>query len=238
MLPLDRQNAYRARYQQRNPGWRPSGEAFEALTQQHLGPEARVLDLGCGRGGVMELFWREVGRAVGLDPDLRSLREHRAGFARVCGLGQALPFAAGSFDLLIALWVFEHLAEPARVLAEARRVLAPGGHLLFLTPNARHPLIVANRFSWAVPAVQRLLVPRLYGRAEADTFRVHYRANTLSELRRLAQTAGFRVARLEAISDPTYMAFNPLLFELSVWLERLLPAGLGVHLMGDLERAG
>jgi len=84
--------------------------------------------------------------------------------------------------------------------------------------------------------VQRLLVPRLYGRAEADTFRVRYRANTGAALRALAGQAGFRVASLEAISDPSYLAFNPLLFEVSVWLERLLPAGLGVHLLGDLER--
>jgi ubiquinone/menaquinone biosynthesis C-methylase UbiE len=236
MLPLDRQNAYRERYRRRHPGWRPSGEAFEALTRQHLGPHQRVLDLGCGRGGVMELFWREVRRAVGLDPDLASLREHRAGFPRVCGLGDRLPFAPASFDVVIALWVFEHLAQPERVLAEAYRVLAPGGHVLCLTPNAHHPLILANRFSWAFPVVQRLLVPRLYGRAEADTFRVRYRANTLGQLRRLARESGFRVTRLEAISDPTYLAFNPLLFELSVWFERLLPAGLGVHLLGDFER--
>ncbi len=236
MLPLDKQNFYRQRYQRRHPGWRTSGDAFEALTRQHLSPDRRVLDLGCGRGGVMELFWREVRRAVGLDPDLASLREHRAGFPTVCGLGDALPLADGSFDLAIALWVFEHLADPAQVLAEARRVLAPGGHLLFLTPNAHHPLILFNRFSWAFPAVQRLLVPRLYGRAEADTFRVRYRANTGAALRALAGQAGFRVASLEAISDPSYLAFNPLLFEVSVWMERLLPAGLGVHLLGDLER--
>lgn len=236
MLPLEKQNEYRQRYQRRQPGWRPSGEAFEALTHRHLGPERRVLDLGCGRGGVMELFWREVRRAIGLDPDLASLREHRAGFARVCGLGDGLPFAAGSFDLVVALWVFEHLAAPERVLAEAQQVLAPGGRLLFLTPNARHPLIVFNRFSWAWPAAQRLLVPRLYGRSEADTFRVRYRANTAAELRRLARQTGFRVVTLEAIPDPTYLAFNPLLFELSVLFERLLPAGLGVHLLGEWER--
>ena len=236
MLPLDRQNRYRQLYQRRRPGWQPSGDAFEALTRRHLSPDRRVLDLGCGRGGVMELFWRAVRRAVGLDPDLASLREHRAGFPRVCGLGDGLPFAAGSFDLVVALWVFEHLAAPERVLAEVHRVLAPGGRLLFLTPNARHPLILFNRFSWAWPAVQKLLVPRLYGRAEADTFRVRYQANTASQLRHLARQASFRVASLTAIPDPTYLAFNPLLFEASVLFERLLPPGLGVHLLGEWER--
>jgi SAM-dependent methyltransferase len=236
MLPLDRQNAYRERYKRLNPGWRPSGDHFEALTRQRLRPASRVLDLGCGRGGVMELFWREARLAVGLDPDLASLREHRAGLPRVCGRGEALPFANQRFDLVIGLWLLEHLADPARVLAEVARVLAPGGHFLFLTPNARHPLLLFNRFSWAFPAVQRVLVPRLYGRSEGDTFRVHYRANTPARLRALAAGAGLRVERLDALSDPTYLAFNPLLFRFAVWLEHRLPPAARVHLLGDLVR--
>ncbi len=236
MLPLDRQNAYRERYRRLNPGWRPSGEAFETLARRHSSPGSSVLDMGCGRGGVMELLWRGVRLAVGVDPDLASLRDNRAGLPRACGLGEALPFRSESFDLLIALWVLEHLTRPEAVLAEARRVLAPGGHLLFLTPNTLHPLLLANRFSWAFPAVQRLLIPRLYGRAEADTFRVRYRANTPGRLRALAGRVGFRVVSLQDIADPSYLAFSPLFFQLGVWLERLLPAGFGIHLLGDLER--
>lgn len=236
MLPLDRQNAYRQRYQRRKPGWQPSGEIFEALTRRTLAAGSRVLDLGCGRGGVMELFWRQAQLAVGLDPDTASLREHRAGLPRVCGLGEALPFAAERFDAVIGLWVLEHIAQPERLLREVHRALAPGGHFLFLTPNARHPLLLFNRFSWAFPAVQRVLVPPLYGRAQADTFRVRYQANTLPRLRALAATTGFAVAELRAISDPTYLAFNDLLFTLSLGLERLLPPGAYVHILGDWVR--
>ena len=238
MLPLDRQNAYRARYAQLRPGWQPSGPQFEALVRQTLTPASRVLDLGCGRGGVMELFWREVRRTTGLDPDLASLREHRTTMPRVCGLGEVLPFAAQAFDVVLALWVLEHVARPADLLAEVRRVLVPGGHLLFLTPNANHPLLLANRFSWAFPAVQRVLVPRLYGRAEADTFRVRYQANTLGRLRALAAAGGFTVAALRPLSDPTYTAFNEPLFALSRLAERFLPPGLYVHLLGDFVRTG
>jgi len=193
MLPLSKQNAYRERFKKLRPGWRTSGEEFEGLTRKHIGPGARVLDLGCGRGGVMELFWREAQLVVGLDPDHASLVEHRtrtpdpsgfqnpkglASYPLVCGLGEALPFSAGAFDLVIAMWVLEHLPRPEAVLAEVRRVLRPGGRFIFLTPNALHPLVRANRLGAALPALQRRLVPRLYARAEADTFRVRYRANT------------------------------------------------------------
>src|SRR5947209_3984551 len=103
MLPLDRQNRYRERFRREHPGWRSSGDEFEALARQRLGPASRVLDLGCGRGGVMELLWREVRAAVGVDPDLASLREHRAGLPLVCARGEALPFPAERFDLVIGL---------------------------------------------------------------------------------------------------------------------------------------
>jgi SAM-dependent methyltransferase len=236
MLPLSRQNAYRERYKRQHPNWQTSGEVFASLTRQYIAPTTRVLDLGCGRGGVMELFWRDVNLAVGLDPDLVSLRERRVNLLAVNGLGDALPFSDSRFDVVIAMWVLEHLRTPEPALAEVRRVLKPGGHFIFITPNAHHPLLVANRFSWAFPAVQRLLIPKLYGRAETDTFRVHYQANTLVRLRELAKVAGLQVVSLLALKDPTYLAFNDLFFQLSIGLERLLPEGLGVHLVGDFAK--
>jgi SAM-dependent methyltransferase len=233
MLPLERQNRYRERYRREHPGWRASGDEFEALARQRLGPASRVLDLGCGRGGVIELLWREVRWAAGVDPDLASLREHRAGLPLVCARGEALPFRAGSFDVVIGLWLLEHLPRPEVVLRDVWRVLGPRGRFLFLTPNAGHPLLVANRFSWAFPAVQKLLVPQLYGRSQADTFRVRYQANTPAQLRQLAASTGFTIASQRTISDPTYLAFSEPGYRLSVWLESWLPPGRYVHLIGD-----
>jgi hypothetical protein len=92
---------------------------------------------------------------------------------------------------------------------------------------------MANRFSWAFPAVQKLLVPRLYGRSEADTFRVRYQANTPARLRQLAANTGFNIASQRTISDPTYLAFNEAGYRLSVWLESWLPASSYVHIIGD-----
>ena len=150
------------------------------------------------------------------------------------GVGEHLPFAGESFDLIVCLWVLEHLREPVTVLREVRRVLRPGGHFVFLTPNLRNPLLVLNRIGKALPSLQRRLVPRLYGRDEADTFPVQYRANTVISLRRLAAAAALDVAELRVVSDPTYLALNGLMFRTSVLAERLMPSGWGVHLLGDL----
>jgi SAM-dependent methyltransferase len=238
LLPLDAQNAYRDRYRAMRPGWRSSGEQVEALVRSHVSADSYVLDLGCGRGGVVELIWRTVKLAVGLDPDVASLAEHRAqGMPVIRGRGENLPFAGESFDLIVSLWVLEHLERPDVVFREVRRVLKPGGHFVFLTPNLRNPLLLMNRLAKSLPQLQRRIVPRLYGRIEADTFPVRYRANTETAIRELGTSCGLDVAILTAIRDPTYLALNRLMFRASAFSERVLPASWGVHLLGDLTPA-
>jgi len=237
VLPLSRQNAYRDRYRALHPGWRPSGDQLEALVRRRLNANSRVLDLGCGRGGVVELFWHDVRLAAGLDPDSPSLTEHRApGMPVICGVGERMPFLDESFDLIVCLWVLEHLDEPLATLREVRRVLRPGGHFIFLTPNVRHPLMVVNRLGKAVPRLQRRLVPRIYGRSERDTFQVRYRANTPTAVKNLASAAGLEVAELSVVPDPSYLALNDLMFRASILGERWLPKSWGIHLLGDLSR--
>jgi SAM-dependent methyltransferase len=237
LLPLDLQNTYRERYRAMRPGWQTSGTQLEAMVRGYATPESSVLDLGCGRGGVVELIRRDVKLAAGLDPDAASLTSRRErGMPILRGAGEHLPFAGGSFDLVVSVWVLEHLKEPLEVFSEVRRVLRPGGHFVFLTPNLRNPLLVLNRIGKTLPLVQTRLVSRFYGRREADTFPVQYRANTVGGLRRLAEASGLEVAELRVVPDPTYLAVNGFMFKTSVLAERLMPKGWGVHLLGDLVR--
>lgn len=237
LLPLDAQNHYRDRYRHLRPGWAPSGDQLEAIVRGYLTRDSNMLDLGCGRGGVAELLWGDVRLAAGLDPDLESLTSHRAaGMPVVRGVAENLPFAADSFDVVVSIWVLEHLVDPLSTFIEVRRVLRPGGHFVFLTPNLRNPLMVINRLGKALPALQRRLVPRVYGRDEADTFPVQYRANTERDIKTYAQGSGLKVVELRIVPDPTYLAMNGLMFNASVMSERLLPKGWGVHMLGDLVR--
>ena len=237
LLPLEAQNAYRERYSRLRPGWRPSSDQLEAIVRGYVTHDSNVLDLGCGRGGVPEVIWRDVRLAAGIDPDMASLAGHRAaGMPVVRAVAGHVPFADDSFDVVVSAWVLEHLVDPLDAFIEVRRVLRPGGHFIFLTPNLRNPLMVMNRLGKALPALQRRLVRRVYGRDETDTFRVQYRANTEPAIRAYAQASGLRVHELRVVPDPTYLAMNDVLFNASVVSERLMPKGWGVHLLGDLVR--
>jgi len=109
---------------------------------------AVALDLGCFTGG-RSAAWIErygIARLVGIDVDPRIVAGARrfaaaeglpADFAS--GVGEALPFAAATFDAILSFDVFEHVQDPERVLAECRRVLKPGGRLYAVFPSYWHP---------------------------------------------------------------------------------------------------
>lgn len=240
MLSLDNQNAWRERYRQENPGWRPGTEVYATLVREHLRPDNRVLDLGCGRGGLVEQLAEagfDPGRVVGVDPDWFSLAEHRLPLMpRVQALSDGLPFAAGRFDLIFASWLLEHLPAPQNDFRQIGRLLRPGGVFVFITPNQQHPLSAANRLFGRWERRQGQLVERLYGRVAADTFPTYYRANSAADLSRLAALGEMRVKYIQAIGDPSYLAFNALFFRVSCLFDKLLPAGRQIHLVGCLVR--
>lgn len=104
-------------------------------------PEAGIehlLDLGTGTGRMLELLAPRAARGVGIDLSREMLtvardKLDRAGL-RNCQVRQAdlyrLPFAAGTFDVATIHQVLHYLDEPAAAIAEAARVLKPGGRLV------------------------------------------------------------------------------------------------------------
>lgn len=236
MLSLDKQNELRALFRQKHPDWQPATEVFADLVREHLRPSGRVLDLGCGRGGLVEQLEHPLAQVVGLDPDWHSLREHRLDFPRVTGTSDMLPFSPASFDLIFASWVLEHLSQPAVTFGEIQRCLQPGGVFIFITPNGRHPLAWANRGLGRFARLQGRLVAALYGRQPDDTFPTYYRANTAVELKNLCAATGLILENLKTIPDPTYLAFNKPLFHLMSLFETHLPAAYRLHLVGILQK--
>ncbi len=98
---------------------------------------ARVLDVGCGTGTLTRLLgsWPGVASATGVDPGtplIKKARQLAKGHANIVfreADGGALPFEEGTFDIATLDSVLSHMSEPERALAEALRVLRPGGWL-------------------------------------------------------------------------------------------------------------
>jgi SAM-dependent methyltransferase len=98
------------------------------------GPGARVLDVGCGPGHLVE---RLVDRGfavsgIDLDPAMIARADRRLGSRAdlVAADVASLPFADGSFDLVVSTLSMHHWADHQGGLAEIGRVLAPGGRVL------------------------------------------------------------------------------------------------------------
>jgi ArsR family transcriptional regulator len=117
-------------------------QAVEAAMVDALGNRrfGSLLDLGTGTGRLLELFAPLYGRAVGVDASADMLAVARANLDKA-GLANTqvrlgdihhLPFARDSFDVVTIHQVLHYLADPERAVAEAARVLRPGGRLLIV----------------------------------------------------------------------------------------------------------
>jgi SAM-dependent methyltransferase len=151
-----------------------SAKVIAFLDRSGVRIAGRVLDAGCGGGGMPLSLAEEAREVVGIDPFNR-FGDAAVRLARERGVrnlrfaladGMALPFPAGVFDLVLSHAVIEHVADALLYLRECARVVAPGGHVYLST---------APYLSFAGAHLPRLRVPvplhLLFGRRVAfNTF--------------------------------------------------------------------
>jgi len=119
-------------------------ELFGRIRDLLPAKNGRMLELGSGFGTLVSYAakWEGV-QAFGVEPNPDSTAVCHAvqkelgltGNRIPRGVGEKLPFASETMDLVCSFTVFEHVADPAAVLAEAVRVLKPGAYLHFTFPN-------------------------------------------------------------------------------------------------------
>ena len=141
------------------------------------GESPRILDLGCGMGGMLDEL-EAHGDAFGLDIAQEALLHcTERGYSRVFkGHGNQLPIPDASLDLVTAFDTIEHIPQEMETLEECFRILRPGGHLIV-----------------SVPAYQWLYTHQ-------DRMVHHQRRYTAGDLRRKLRSLGFRVRRASYIN--------------------------------------
>src|ERR1044071_5464670 len=169
-------------------------------------PNPRILDVGCGTGANLKML-AAYGRAEGVDISSQAVdfcRERGLDSVRL-GAAEQLPYENGSFDLVTALDVVEHLDDDVAGLREMKRVLRPDGRPLLFVP--------ACMFLWGVQ----------------DDVSNHRRRYTLPSLLKAVEAAGFSV---EWSSYANVSFFLPVLVVRSVmrWLRLRADTEYGINI--------
>jgi SAM-dependent methyltransferase len=213
---------------------------FHRAVEAYLPYSGRILDLGCGANEEMARY-REPEREVwGADFQTHSHLRHPEWF-RLLGPDGSIPFPDGHFDIVSAVMVLEHVADPARFLSEAARVLKPGGVFVGHTVSAAHYVTWVRRAFGLLPHVAiQSLVRKLYGRACEDTFPALYRMNSERSLRRACSPAGLSLEAVRRYECPCYFRFSRAARHLATmadWaLEQLRPGWGRLYLTVTLRK--
>jgi SAM-dependent methyltransferase len=200
-----------------------------------LKPTDHVLDFGAGRGEPIlhdtVPFRRDLsnmkGRCAhlaGCDLDEVVLDNPYLDHAEVIDPDSPLPYPDDRFDLVVARWVFEHVADPNHVAHELLRVVKPGGWIAAITPNkfgyiALGARLIPNRLH--VHSL-RMVQP---DRKPQDVFPTQYRLNTPSALRE-AFGGGAEIFVTSWASEPCYHFGSPGAYRLLKWTHKHFPAAL------------
>lgn len=198
-----------------NPTWQRHVAAY-ALCEPFL-PPGPVADLGCGVGHSFELLAPRESVGVDVDPSSLSGQDRRTVVADM----RHLPFGSDTFASVLAVQSLEHVPDPDRVVAEAARVVEPGGVAVFVTPNRR-----------------------TFGMPDEIIDPYHYVEFDVGELHRLASTGFGEVRMLGLCGSPAYMRIyeserarlRRLLAKDPLSMRRVIPRGLRQRLYDAILR--
>lgn len=163
---------------------RLTGVETFALARNYRGP-ARLLDVGSGRGEVLDSFARLGWATTGIEPGTDAAAQSRARGHIVIEDDFETIDVDGEFDLIVFSHSLEHMRDPGRALVKARALLSAQGRIFVATPNAGGALRRLTGRNW-----WQLDAPR------------HFVVFSRAGLRAAAANAGLRVVRLSTHSVP------------------------------------
>jgi SAM-dependent methyltransferase len=205
--------------------WTRGLERRLKIMRRHVDLEGkRILDIGCGVGAFVRRLREFSPRIAGIDIDAERVTE---GGREVPGLalavGEHLPFADNTFDVVLLHEVLEHVTDDQATLREARRVLAPGGKAVIFCPNRLYPfethgIFLGKRYvfgnmplvNYLPDAARNRLVPHARAYTKGGLSRIYRRAR----LRPLVHTYVFPgfdhiMARRKAVGQVLRWALYP-----------------------------
>lgn len=218
-------------------------QTYHKVLADHLKPGQTVLDIGCGKGEIAPFPWSDFSglTLIGLDPDPMAAGNPNLSSFVLLENSDRWDVPDESIDLACARYVLEHVADPSRFFAELTRVLRPGGYFIFLTPNRRHPTMIASR--WLPQTFKARYLARTKGLASDDVFPTHYRLNTRGTLEKSIKDHGLSAEMLmtrefqpNGYLDSTLLGFGLSYSYYRVVVRSGLERWLGASIVGSLRK--
>jgi ubiquinone/menaquinone biosynthesis C-methylase UbiE len=141
--------------------------------------DERVLDAGCGNGGVARLLRERAHEIIAVDVEPFDTWQEEPGLTFEVANVENLPFKDASFDVVHSKDSLHHMESPERALIEYRRVLKPAGAALIVEANRYNPaffphMTVALGHEHFTRARFRTLVSAVFPTARFGAFEAHY----------------------------------------------------------------
>ena len=210
-MTLAQHTDYRIRYQQQVDNARSDVLPF-IESSVRIGPDKRVLDIGCGEGGVLIPFLERGCRVTGIELDETKSGHARELLGSYIAAGQAevvnqdiyeeraLETYRDAFDLIILKDVIEHIPDQERFMPYLKQFLKPGGHVFlgfppWYMPHGGHQQVCANRFLSMLPYFHLLPNPMYKAVLKMGGEGEHV-INDLMEVK----STGISIERLERIA--------------------------------------
>lgn len=214
---------------------------FYARIHALVPDEAVVLDIGCGRGCVMDdpcAYRRSIRdlrgprhHVIGIDVDPAAQGNLAVDEFHLIPASGRWPVEDAAIDIAFCDFVLEHIEHPDDFFSEWHRVLKPGGYACLRTPNASSYIalisrLIPNRFHEKVTKFAQ------DGRKAEDVFPTFYHCNTCHNLRKLFHKHRFQSCVYQVESEPNYLRFSRLAYRIGAVVHRHLPRRFQSTLLG------
>lgn len=197
--------------------------------------KGQVLDNGCGLGMYLQRLAPLAERAAGLEYEFeRAAEAGQAGLLVTSAAGEALPFPAGAFDLILSHEVLEHVADDRLAAAEMVRTLRQGGRLVLFCPNRGYPFETHGMYWRGTYRFGNIPLINYLPRRLRDRLAPHVRVYTRGDLEKVFAGLPLRWVERRVIASAydNVLARRPrlgrLLGKVTRWLERTPFAWLGL----------
>ena len=179
-----------------------------------------LLDAGCGKKGIMQLFKGRNAMTVGIDMQIDAIKRNAAMDYKVISNVKNIPFWDETFHVIISQWLIEHIPNPETIFNEFRRILKTNGSLILVTNSIYNPLMM---FSAVMPQglrdrlKNRLLPPEI----EEDTFPTYYMCNSVGKMDRMLRNLKYEKKLIAYLGDPSFFIFSKIFFPITLFYELL-----------------